>query len=103
MTDTYYSVISEVYKNDRDNGYPYDPAVVSELQGRIQHTITLLPDQCRKIFIMSREDGLKYNQIALALGISVKTVETQMSRALTKLKLELKDYLVTIIMMILLL
>jgi RNA polymerase sigma-70 factor (ECF subfamily) len=102
VTDTYYAVISEVYKNDRDDPGPYDPVVVSELQGRIQHTIALLPDQCRKIFMMSRDDGLKYAQIALALGISVKTVETQMSRALAKLKFELKDYLVTISLMILL-
>lgn len=102
VTDSYYAVISEVYKNDPEDAGPYDPVVVSELQGRIRHTITQLPDQCRKIFMMSRDDGLKYNQIALALGISVKTVETQMSRALTKLKLELKDYLITIILMILL-
>ena len=41
--------------------------------------------------------GLKYAEIADKLGLSVKTVETQMSRALSKLKIELKDYLYILI------
>jgi len=76
VVDNYYSVIEVVYKNKK-----------------VDEAIGSLPEECRKIFKMSREDGLKYAEIADKLNLSVKTVETQMSRALSKLKIELKDYL----------
>ncbi|MBC8315173.1 MAG: hypothetical protein ISR57_02815 [Bacteroidales bacterium] len=55
--------------------------------------IVQLPLERRKIFIMSRYDGLTYNQIAGELNISVKTVENQMGKALKFLRDELADYL----------
>ncbi|MCU0633741.1 MAG: RNA polymerase sigma-70 factor [Gemmatimonadaceae bacterium] len=48
--------------------------------------IELLPPRCREIFLLSREHNLSYADIARALDISVKTVETQMGRALKKLR-----------------
>jgi RNA polymerase sigma-70 factor, ECF subfamily len=56
----------------------------------------------RKIFEMSRYEGLKYSQISSKLAISVKTVETQMSRALVKLRQKLSDYLTFYLIVILL-
>jgi RNA polymerase sigma-70 factor (ECF subfamily) len=55
--------------------------------------INSLPERCREIFIKSRVEGKKYREIADELDISVNTVETQMSVALKKLRLSLKDYL----------
>ena len=52
-----------------------------------------LPEQCRTIFQMSRFEDLKYREIAERLGISVKTVETQMSKALRILRTRLAEYL----------
>ncbi len=52
-----------------------------------------LPERCRLIFTMQREQGLSYAEIASALGISVKTVETQMSRAFRVLRVRLADYI----------
>jgi RNA polymerase sigma-70 factor (ECF subfamily) len=52
-----------------------------------------LPERCREIFIKSRVEGKKYKEIAEELKISVNTVENQMSIALKKLRLILKDYL----------
>lgn len=57
-----------------------------ELSGRIDRSIAGLPRQCRLIFEMSRDHGLKYREIATMLNISVKTVETQMGRALKHLR-----------------
>jgi RNA polymerase sigma-70 factor (ECF subfamily) len=57
-----------------------------ELQNKIEEAIDDLPEQCRNIFRMSRDDGMKYKEIAKKLNISVKTVETQIGRALIKLK-----------------
>jgi RNA polymerase sigma-70 factor (ECF subfamily) len=43
--------------------------------------------------VLSRYEGFSYKEIAEELNISVKTVETQMSKALAKLRVELKEYL----------
>ncbi len=100
VVDNYYSVIEVVYKNQAEEFNAYESVLYTELQTKVDLAIESLPDQCRKIFQMSRADGLKYNEIAEKLGISVKTVETQMSRALSKLKVELKDYIIVLIISI---
>ncbi len=73
----------------------YDPDlyVASELQEKVKNAIDLLPEKCREIFIMSRIQGLKNEEIAANLNISKRTVETQISKALKVLRVELKDYI----------
>jgi RNA polymerase sigma-70 factor, ECF subfamily len=71
-----------------------------ELREELNKAINDLPDKCREIFAMSRFDQLKYSEIADILGISVKTVETQMGRALKKLREQLA-HLFLIILIIL--
>ena len=93
VVDNYYSVIEVVYKNKKEDFDSYESVLFTEFQVKVDEAIGSLPEECRRIFRMSREDGLKYSEIADKLGLSVKTVETQMSRALFKLKNELKDYL----------
>jgi len=70
-----------------------DPATHRELQQKIETAINELPEQCRTIFQLSRFEGLKYRMIADQLGISVKTVENQMGKALRVLRSKLSDYL----------
>ncbi len=62
------------------------------LQAKIEESIASLPEKRREIFLLSREKGLSYQQIAEHLNISVKTVETQMGLALKQLRQMLKDY-----------
>jgi RNA polymerase sigma-70 factor (ECF subfamily) len=64
-----------------------------ELQKKIDDAINSLPEQCGKIFKMSRFDEMKYQEIADKLGLSVKTVENQMGKALKIMRENLKDYL----------
>jgi RNA polymerase sigma-70 factor (ECF subfamily) len=73
---------------------------LKELEQQLRKAINELPEQCRTIFQLSRFEELKYAEIAIQLGLSVKTVETQMSRALKKLRVRLADYLPVIIWLV---
>ncbi len=64
-----------------------------ELEEKIWRAVRNLPGQCRKIFEMNRFEDKKNRQIADELGISVRTVETQISKALRLLRQELADFL----------
>ncbi len=57
-----------------------------------QEAISNLPEGSRTIFLLSRVDGMTYAQIAERLGISVKTVETQMGRALKELRKSIAEF-----------
>ncbi|MEH0154364.1 RNA polymerase sigma-70 factor [Limibacter armeniacum] len=70
-----------------------DPMVELELSQKIEQCIESLPVQRQKIFRMSRQEGKKYKEIAEELGLSIKTVEVQMSKALKVLREELVEYL----------
>ncbi len=68
-----------------------------ELLELVHGVIREMPEQMRIVFELSRLEGLKYRDIALKLGISIKTVETQMSRALAKLRQRLSKYLMALL------
>lgn len=71
----------------------------AELETKIQEALQTLPEQCRLIFKMSRFEELKYQEIADQLNLSVKTVENQMGKALKLMRIQLKDYLPLIIIL----
>jgi RNA polymerase sigma-70 factor (ECF subfamily) len=71
-----------------------------ETDAAIRQAIEELPEQCRIIFRMSRFEQLKYQQIADQMGLSVKTVENQMGKALKHMRLKLKDYITLLIIYI---
>lgn len=62
-----------------------------ELTARISEVVDTLPEQCRLIFKLSREEHLSHKQIAERLGIATKTVENQIAIALKKLRVSLGD------------
>jgi RNA polymerase sigma-70 factor (family 1) len=65
----------------------------SELEEQIERAVSKLPAQCQKAFRLSRFEELKYHEIAERLDISIKTVENQIGKALRILRVELADYL----------
>lgn len=71
----------------------FDSVDLKQLRADMNAAISDLPEQMRQVFELSRFEGLKYAEIAGRLNISVKTVETQMSRALAKLRGRLSGYL----------
>ncbi len=72
--------------NAPDHPAEIDQVEYEQLRRSIQDAVNTLPEQCRRIFLLSRLNGLTYSQIAKALDISVKTVETQMGRALKHIR-----------------
>lgn len=63
----------------------------TEIRMRIQRAIDSLPARCKEVFCKSRLDGKKYAEIASDMGISIKTVEVQMGKALKMLRELLAD------------
>ena len=58
----------------------------SHTEARLWTAIDSLPEKCREVFILSKRYGLKYEEIAEELGLSVNTVRNQISKALKVLK-----------------
>jgi RNA polymerase sigma-70 factor (ECF subfamily) len=63
-----------------------------DLMNRIEKSIDSRPPKRKEIFRLSREQGMKYKEIAETLNISVKTVEAQMGLALKYLREDLKEF-----------
>ncbi|TKG94915.1 RNA polymerase sigma-70 factor [Puteibacter caeruleilacunae] len=64
-----------------------------EIQQKIEQTMAQLPEQCRKIFQLSRFEDKKNKEIAEELEISIKTVEAQITKALKLFRINLQEYL----------
>jgi RNA polymerase sigma-70 factor (ECF subfamily) len=90
IRENYASSIQEAH----NVGQVDDPVETLELQKKIDESVDAMPPERKKIFLMSRNEGLKYKEIADQLGISVKTVEAQMGKALKFLREELKEFMV---------
>lgn len=94
----------DIYKYDLvkwSEDYPLGNLLTAELQKKVDESVAVLPDQCRNIFLLSRNEGLNYEGIASRLSISVNTVKTQMKIALSKLRESLQEYLPLLIFLLL--
>ena len=80
--------------HDKRMNQPEEDVLGEALENEIQKIVdTELPEKCRQIFILSRIEKLSNNEISGVLGISVRTVENQIYRAIKILKNQLKNYL----------
>lgn len=77
-----------------------DQFAEAEIQRIIDSTLQALSPKTRKVFEMSRNQGLKYREIAQRLNISEKTVETHISKALKELRQNLKAYLTVLLLLL---
>ena len=104
--------INALNKNKREILFITDPDIVSgesyemrqmeenELMVRLYAAIEKLPDQCRRVFEMSRFEELKQQEIADRLGISIKTVKNHITIALKQLNKSLPDYVILLIILL---
>jgi len=75
-----------------DTANPHIQLEKKELHFYLDQSIEALPQQCRIIFRLIKEDGLKYKEVAEILNISPRTVQTQLTRAMQKLSVALSGY-----------
>ena len=68
-------------------------AVRNEVTQAIVAAIDKLPPKMREVFILSRYENMSHKEIAQKLGISTKTVENQINKALKRLRKDLKIYI----------
>ncbi len=66
--------------------HPLSMLISKETVSEIEGAIDVLPAQCKEIFLLARIEDLSYNEIAEKMGISINTVRTQITRAMTKLR-----------------
>jgi RNA polymerase sigma-70 factor (family 1) len=87
-SSTYIIDNSPLYEYDTDNY-----VLRSELEGMIEKALENLPEKCKEAFEMNRIEGLKYQEIATKLNVSLRTIEVRISKALELLRNSLLDYL----------
>ena len=75
-----------------DDNCPERRLLKSELRGKVSDAIQSLPRRCQQIYKMVKVDGMKHKEVSDELGISIKTIEAQISIALKKLNTKLHTY-----------
>ena len=81
---------------------PEESLVMDDINTRIEEAVAQLPDQQQKAFRLKRFDGRKNAEVAKIMGISVKTVEMHLAKATLTLRKNLKDYLPSFLLFLLL-
>lgn len=81
-----------------DRTSPDDNIENKEIRNGIESALSELPDKCREVFVLSYVNGLKSKDIADAMGVSVRTVEAHIYKALRILRSRLKYLLVLVLL-----
>lgn len=76
------------------DNYPLGTLLEQELENEILSAIESLPEECKKVFLKSRFEEKKYEEIANELNISVNTVKYHIKNALSLLHSRLGKYLI---------
>jgi RNA polymerase sigma-70 factor (ECF subfamily) len=92
-----YSSYTNNILNEADTG---NYILYSDLQKYLHKVLEQMPESYKEAFILSREDGLKYREIAEKLHISERTVEARISKALDLLRKHLKEFFIFLLILI---
>jgi RNA polymerase sigma-70 factor (ECF subfamily) len=84
--------LATIVEPNSKNSTPDELTETKELKAKIHQEINNLPKRCRQVFVLSRFEGKKYKEIANLMGISIKTVENQMLKALKTLRKAVAEY-----------
>ena len=76
--------------------------IMENMGQKIEEAVNLLPEQQRRVFRLKRMEGKKTKEVAEIMGLSVKTIEMHLSKATLQLRQNLKDYLPSFLLFLLL-
>jgi RNA polymerase sigma-70 factor (ECF subfamily) len=88
-------------RNEEQQDNPLTMLIEKELDMKIDAVVETLPPQTRHIFCLSRFKKLKYEEIAGQTGTSIDVVKYHIKSALARLKAELKDYILPLLILFL--
>ena len=80
--------------------YPISNLIVKELEEKAKDILKELPEKCKKIYSLNRYENLNYSEIAKKLNITVGTVKTQMSRAFSRFREGLAEYIPVLLLLL---
>ncbi len=86
-----------VLSSQHENSVSENDFHEEELNNLAAMAVESMPEKRRQVYELSRKKGLKYSEIAEKMGISVKTVEVHLGKALDHMRVYLKDYLVVLV------
>jgi len=84
--------VAEALHEANASTFDEDDSTAIQLQEALTVAIAQLPEKTREVFLMAKQDGLRYAEIADQLEISIKTVESQMGRAFKILREKLSHH-----------
>ena len=87
-----YSQFMQLFKSERDNSTE-ETLNLKDLYLNLQRELNSLPYKCRSVFELSRQENKSNKQIAAELGISEKTVESHLTKAIKRLRIGLNTFL----------
>jgi RNA polymerase sigma-70 factor (ECF subfamily) len=82
------TILQSELRASSSQSFPYEN---NELKNRIRASIETLPEKCRQAFMLNHYGSMSYKDIAQEMGISVKTVEKHIGKALQVLRNELRE------------
>ena len=89
---------AEQFRGELIEETPLDIMITEEMQTKLNNLINSLPEQCRKVFIMSRFNEMTYDEIATKMNISQNTVKHHIKTALQKLRAGMGDFMLWLIL-----
>lgn len=84
--------LDDIPESKNTDPSPEEDLLNDELLQIYVQTLDDLPPKCREVYILVKEQGLKYAEVADKLDISVKTVDAQLQKAITRLKEKINNY-----------
>lgn len=74
--------------------------VYTKKMAQVEKAIDTLPPRCKEVFLLNKMDGMRYREIADHLGISLKTVENQIGKALVSIRKHLSALIITLFLLL---
>lgn len=98
VRSTYASLLSTFLEQKQDNSNE-EWQFYNDLEAAIEDSLMALPEKCRTIFKMSRQEHLSIKEIAERMNLSTKTVENNLTQALKHLRARLGDFIIFVILL----